>query len=530
MVAAKQQHTLDTSLNHSNVAPLTVCLVTLGTYPHYRGGVSTWCDMLVRGLPEARFELISLVADPSVTAVYELPANVRQLTTVPLWGTSEVLELKRHLTLWQVIWQKRTASKWVIQTFLPAFSTFLSQLWSDKADPATIGQSLYEMAMYFGRFDYDTTMRSQPVWDVFLEQCQPGYARLAAQLQLPTQASLLDATNGMRLLYRWLSILTLPIPQVDVVNSAAAGLCGIPGILATQAYGTPFLLTEHGIYLRERLLALSRSQGSSFDRLFQAQFDQRLTETCYDYAAQIAPGSNYNHRWEVQNGADARRIMTIYNGPDPAELTPSFQQRPDGKPTVIWLGRIDPLKDLLTLIRAAALVHEQMPAAQFVLYGTAPKGNEGYYQECVALQQSLGLQESLIFGGFVASPEAAYNSGDFAVLSSISEGFPYSVVEAMMCGRTVVGTAVGGVPEALAGCGFVVEPRNPAQLAETCLYLLQNPALCRELGQKAREKALAHFSLQQCNASYLACYQRLATEARRSSRGNGARIDADGTG
>lgn len=516
MVAAKQHHILHPSFSHASVAPLAVCLVTLGTYPHYLGGVSTWCDMLMRGLPEVHFELISLVADPSVTPVYELPANVRQLTTVPLWGTSEVLELKRHLTLWQVIWQKRTASKQVIQTFLPAFHTFLSQLWCDKADPAVVSRSLYEMAVYFGRFDYDTTMRSQPVWDVFLELCQSGYAGMATQLQLPTQATLLDATNAMRLLYRWFTVLTIPIPQVDVVNSAAAGLCGIPGILAAQT-GIPFLLTEHGIYLRERLLALSRSQSSPFDRLFQTQFDRRLTEACYYSAAQIAPGSNYNHRWELQNGADAQQIVTIYNGPDPAEFTPLFQQRPDGRPTIIWLGRIDPLKDLQTLIRAAALVHEQMPAAQFVLYGSAPKGNEGYYQECVALQQALGLQEALIFGGFVASPEAAYNSGDFVVLSSISEGFPYSVVEAMMCGRTVVGTAVGGVPEALAGCGFVVEPRNPTQMAETCLYLLQNPALCRELGQKAREKALAYFSLQQCNAAYLACYQQLATEARRSN-------------
>ena len=49
---------------------LTVCLVTEGSYPHTKGGVSTWCDMLVRGLPEVRFVLLSLVASPSVRPVY----------------------------------------------------------------------------------------------------------------------------------------------------------------------------------------------------------------------------------------------------------------------------------------------------------------------------------------------------------------------------------------------------------------------------------------------------------------------------
>jgi len=132
------------------------------------------------------------------------------------------------------------------------------------------------------------------------------------------------------------------------------------------------------------------------------------------------------------------------------------------------------------------------------------------------------------FPGFAASAAAAYNEGDFVLLSSISEGFPYSVVEAMMCGRTVVGTDVGGVREALEGCGFVVEPRNPEQMAEACLTLLRDPDLARDLGQKARAKALERFSVQQCNAAYLAVYQRLTREAREGHpRATIAQVEGD---
>ena len=120
----------------------------------------------------------------------------------------------------------------------------------------------------------------------------------------------------------------------------------------------------------------------------------------------------------------------------------------------------------------------------------------------------VGLKETVIFAGFAASAEAAYNEGDVVVLSSISEGFPYSVVEAMMCSRPVVGTDVGGVRKALEGCGLVVEPRNADELAAACLRLCAILELRRELGRHAREKALEEFSLQQCNAAYLGADQR----------------------
>ncbi|MCA9981991.1 MAG: glycosyltransferase, partial [Anaerolineales bacterium] len=116
------------------------------------------------------------------------------------------------------------------------------------------------------------------------------------------------------------------------------------------------------------------------------------------------------------------------------------------------------------------------------------------------------------FAGFADTAQGAYNEGDFVILSSISEGFPYSVVEAMMCGRTVVGTAVGGVPEALEGVGLVVQPRDPYAMGEACLQLLRDRENTRELGRKAREKALREFSLQQCNTAYLGVYLELRAE------------------
>lgn len=490
----------------------------MGSYPHYHGGVSTWCDMLINGLPQVEFDLMSFTASPNAEVVYTLPKNVHNLRAVPLWGTSDALEMKRDLGLVGMARHKMGISDEEIEThFLPHFRRFLRIVWGKESRPKEFGRTLYDMAAYFRYYSYDATMRALPVWDCFVEEGRQGYEAYAAELGLEGEVTLRDITDTKRLLYRWLTLLTLPIPEADIVHTAMAGLCTIPGILAKEAYGTPLLLTEHGVYLRERLLSLARYKTNAFDQAFQARFDQHLTEAGYYYAEKIAPGSNYNHRWELKNGARPDKIQTIYNGPDPEEFVPGPYNSDETPPKIVFLGRLDPLKDIQTLVAAAAVVHREMPEAQFKVYGKAPKGNEAYFQQCLDLRAELGLEEVVDFAGFADTAESAYNEGDLVILSSISEGFPYSVVEAMMCGRTVVGTAVGGVPEALEGVGLVVQPRDPEAMGQACLQLLRDREMTRELGRQAREKALREFSLHQCNDAYLDVYHTLREGAVKKS-------------
>jgi hypothetical protein len=61
-------------------------MLTEGTYPHVHGGVSTWCDQLVRGMPEVDFHIVSLTGSGGEPVTWELPPNVRRHTSVPTWG------------------------------------------------------------------------------------------------------------------------------------------------------------------------------------------------------------------------------------------------------------------------------------------------------------------------------------------------------------------------------------------------------------------------------------------------------------
>jgi len=97
------------------------------------------------------------------------------------------------------------------------------------------------------------------------------------------------------------------------------------------------------------------------------------------------------------------------------------------------------------------------------------------------------------------------------VLCSISEGFPYTLIEAMTCGRPCVATDVGGVTEAVGDTGLVVPPRRPAELAEACLTLLRDDELRQRLGRAARLRALEYFTVDRAVSAFDEIYMFLGT-------------------
>ena len=123
----------------------------------------------------------------------------------------------------------------------------------------------------------------------------------------------------------------------------------------------------------------------------------------------------------------------------------------------------------------------------------------------------LGLTEAVTWAGPVASSREAFAAGQVAALSSISEGMPYTVLEAMMCGRATVSTDVGGVAEAVGDAGLVVPPRDPVAFGRACAELLVDGTRRAELARRGQERARAEFTLERCLTAYRSCYRRLST-------------------
>ena len=490
---------------------MKIYLSTEGTYPFVVGGVSTWADLLVRGLPDHEFHVAAIVDNPFYRLAFELPPNVT-LQPVPLWGSEMAEEYLRAPGSWRRAW--RTSSTEVRRHFLPCWDPFISALASPEANLTALGDALAEVAKFAERHDLRRALASRATWLVLLEQLRSN--------ALMARTSTQGAIDFGRALFRFLLPLSAPIPRCDVVHTSAAGLCALPAVVAKYRYGTPMVLTEHGIYLRERFMALAPRRVE--EKFLVVNFFRAVTELTYREADILTPVCGYNAGWEAALGVDRRRVRVIYNGSNDVALSSLPLQPPPGPPTVGYVGRIDPLKDVVTLIRAFSLVRKAVPTARLLIWG--PASSQSYLAHCKKLASSLGLlgdgsglgAPALSFEGPTGDLPAAYGACHVIALSSVTEGFPYTVVEAMLAARPTVATDVGGVSEALggigmglSGTGLLVEPGDPWALAASLSAVLLAPEAERlSVGIALRARALERFGIAGFLSAYSEVYERLA--------------------
>jgi glycosyltransferase involved in cell wall biosynthesis len=494
---------------------ISVLLTTEGTYPYSAGGVSTWCDALIRNTPEVLYTLLPIMMNPHIEQKYDPPPNARRVINVPLWGIEEPAEFLTDITFAALHMRKRdTTDSMIERQFVPVFRNLLECINSAGEDAAALGRVLVAMEDYFRTHDYNKTFKSRPVWFAFRDSMESYSRRMTSANRLPGPAyqlpSLFDLTESLRWLYRFLMVVNVRIPRTTLTHSTAAAFCGIPCITAKVRHGTPMVLTEHGVYLREQNLFLSRFHRLFFAKQFLLNLITAVSRANYHHADIISPVCHYNTRWEVAQGVARDKIRIIYNGVDPDRFVPAPGESPSAQ-RVIATARIDPLKDIETFLRMAALVRQTNPGAQFVVHGAV--ADREYFARCLALRSELGLDDVVELGMESENIVDAYHSADVVVLTSVSEAFPYSVLEAMSCAKAVVATDVGGVREALEASGALVPPGDAAALAREVRRMLDDPALRASLGARARAVVVEKFRVDHTIAKYLELYSELSERA-----------------
>lgn len=479
-----------------------VLLTTEGTYPFHQGGVSTWCDALVHQLPNIDFIILAIAMNPYVAVAFDLPANVKQVVAVPLWGMQDPSEHRNELAYSEIFLQKqRTGTAEIQELFLPHLQHFLYNIVEE--GNGDLGDSLANMYRYFRSYDYQTTFKSQDVWELYkawlLSTARQGYWN---------EPSIFESVQGLGWIYHFLTVLNTAIPATDMVHSSAAAFCGIAGIVSKVEYGTPYLLTEHGVYLREQYLGIGRSNMTPFSKRFLIALVKAISRENLYYADQLVPVCAFNGRWERVLGADRDKIRVIYNGVNSRTFYPATAPSvppSDSKPLeILAVARIDPNKDLETLLRAIQIVKSQGVAFHLRILGSVSV--ESYNERMVALTRDLGLSQIVDFAGHNSDISGAYRAADIAVQSSVTEAFPYSVIESMMSGVPMVATDVGGTREALGDAGILVPSRNPEELALAILMLARNRDLRKRLGVQARARALQYFEISQAMKAFFDLY------------------------
>ncbi|MFJ8229351.1 glycosyltransferase [Streptomyces sp. NPDC094448] len=363
---------------------------------------------------------------------------------------------------------------------------------------------------------------------------------------------------------------------VDLCHAVSGGTTALPGLLAKRFFGVPLLVTEYGVDLRAHYLAtgiasgnavgsavghsggagtsagvdtlgrpgapagpyapgvfgppgVSRPRLSAPVRALLAGFRRALAAEVYSQAALITPGDARIRRWQRKCGADPAKLRTVHPGVDADRYAAVGEAADPGDPyTLVWMGRTGPGKDLVGLLHAFADVHRREPRARLRLFARPAAGEEaGYLAHCRSLAAHLfadggvdvlpAADSPVSFeplggdGGWTTAEACA--SGAVAVSASSVEGFPHTLVEAMLCGRATVSTDAGAVVEVIGGTGLVVPPRSPRALADACLALLGDPARTARLGAAARSRALELFTSNRNTAAFRALYLEVISRA-----------------
>ncbi|MER5909050.1 DUF3492 domain-containing protein [Streptomyces sp. NPDC001982] len=491
---------------------MRIGLLTEGGYPYVSGDARLWCDRLVRGLGQHEFDIYAL----SRTRRQEdegwipLPPHVSRVRTAPLW-TAEA--------------DSAGYGRRARRRFTECYAELAGAVCAGSDDQADrFAGALYGLAeLARDEGGLVGALRSETAVRALECACRaPGALRAAREARVP---ELLTVAAHLERALRPLSLdwyADDALGAADLCHATAGGPAALPGLLARHFCGVPLLVTEYGVQLRSHYLAAGAGQDAPSVRALLAAFHRGLAGEVYRRAAIVTPGNAHARRWQERCGADRTKIRTVHPGMEASRFTEAGESPDGGDPDMlVWIGRVEPAKDLVSLLHAFAEVRKAEPKARLRILG-APTGAEGrvYLGHCRALAAQLfpdeaegvhAVGDNPVSFEEIGGPEAptladAYASGAVVVLSSVVEGFPISLVEAMFCGRATVSTDVGAVVEVIGGTGLVVPPRNPRALAESCLTLLRDSERRERLGAAARARALELFTVEQNITAFRGIY------------------------
>jgi len=488
-----------------------ICLILEGTYPFVRGGVSSWVHNLIEALPEFSFCLIAISAssDTRSEPKYDIPPNVH--TFVETFLQDVVVNNK------PVVQRGKKKDFWkTLEKFWSAPLAEKSQYYNTIID----GMAIDDKRILNSR----GLLYSREVWEIITRQYEK---------QCPN-ASFMDYFWTWRFIQLpILQMLNTDIPPARVYHTVCTGYAGLVGIVARRKYNSKLILTEHGIYTKERQIEISRADWIYTEKSDQVRarktpgiFKQMWIENfmtlgklCYDYADAITTIYGGNKELEISFGAEASKITVVPNGVDLAgfsRLTPGEGLK-SATFKVGLVGRVVPIKDIKTFIKACKIVADVMPNVEFFVIGPTEE-DEQYYQECLDLTDMLKLTDRLKFTGKVNVKEY-YPVLDIMALTSISEGQPLTILEAMCVGVAIVASDVGACSElvhgyteadkALGACGIITAIGKPRETGEAILTILNNTPLREQMIQAGLTRVNQYYDQQQVVNYYRDLYTNL---------------------
>ena len=472
---------------------MKVCIVAEGCYPYVVGGVSGWINSMIQSFPNVEFILLTIVADRSFRGrfVYELPENLTQVYEIYLedFGCVEVkktesfqrnmhLSKKEYAGLLDIVMNRKT--DWGV-----IFDLFHKERVS--VDKLLMGPDFFEIVRECYNRKYPNIVFSDFLWTM-------------RSIYLP--------------LFR---IMKMDVPKADLYHCVATGYAGVLGSMAKHFHGSSLLISEHGIYTREREEELIKADWVKgvYKNIWIEQF-KKMSFLAYEKADIVTCLYERAKSLQIELGCPEEKIRVTPNGIR-ADTFEGIPGKTEDDAQYINAGavlRVTPIKDVKTMIQAFAFAKKSVPELKLWIMGPTDE-DKAYAQECFELVKALEV-EDVEFTGRV-NVKDYLGKMDFTLLTSISEGQPLTILESYAAHKPVIATDVGNCQELIYGnddgfgpAGILTHIMNIEEIAQAMITMSEDQEERERMGEAGYKRVNAFYRIEQMKDVYRGIYRELS--------------------
>ena len=470
---------------------MKVCIVAEGCYPYVVGGVSSWINSMIKAFPDIEFVVLAIVANRSYRGkfVYELPENV-----------SEVYEL--YLEDYDWVEQEKNKKLHLRQN---EYEALRSLLLNRDVEWDTLF-TLFEKKNF--------SLNALLMGEDFLNAVRECY-----QLRYP-QVVFSDFLWTMRSIYLPLFLtLKMELPEADLYHCVATGYAGVIGSMAKKRYGCGLMVSEHGIYTREREEELIRAKwvGGIYKNIWIDQF-RKMSKLAYNEGTLITSLFEHARELQIELGCPIEKTMVTPNGIRVENLQniPGKTEEDEGKINIGAVLRVTPIKDVKTMIQAFGFAKEKDDRLKLWIMGPWEEDRE-YAEECFQLVSDMEIPD-VVFTGRINIRDYLGRM-DVTILTSISEGQPLTILESYAAHKPVIATDVGncygliyGESDDFGAAGIVTHIMNIEEIAQAMLDMAANEKMRLEMGETGYRRVMEKYRVEYMQKTYWEIYRDFAEQ------------------
>lgn len=489
-----------------------ICIIAEGSYPYYSGGVAEWVQQLIHEHTERTFHILTLMPPhPNLTMRYKFPENVVGHSVYIIQDLpSGAFSYKTPKDFWDTVGPvlKGMSSTKDFEGFGPALETF-------RKYEKILGKKIL--------------CESHKSWNFILDWYNQ---------KIPSGPFKAYFGTAYTMSRSFFSIILPPLPKAKIYHSVCTGYAGFLLYRAKQEKNAPCILTEHGVYSNERRIEIAMADWiadlSSLNLALEDRKDTlkdfwlnaffSMAHACYISSDEVLCTFDGNQELQIEGGADPKKVRTVVHGVKRQKFAKKGRNIDDHVPTVAFIGRIVPIKDVKSYIRACKIVHEKLPGIKLLAIGPTEEDTE-YYEACQELVAELGLTGHFEFTGRLKLDDF-FPKLDLLVLTSLSEAQPLVMLEAGAAAIPCVATNVGACDQLINGsknesppigpAGIVTPLVNPEATAEAILKIITHPEFYKQCSENMLKRISTYYVFEEQHEEYRRLYTKYINQVDQS--------------